>query len=60
MKIKKTCSECGTEDILFDAWAQWNSGRQEYFLVDVYPKAICSNCGGECGVNETQIEEDGT
>jgi len=57
--IKKTCTECGTDDLLFDAWAKWDYEKQEHVLVDVYPKAICNNCKGECGVNETETEEDG-
>ena len=55
--IKKTCKDCGSEDLLFDAWARWDYATQENILVDVYPKAICQSCGGQCTVNEIQTDE---
>lgn len=57
MKIKKVCSECGSEDVLVDAYASWNYGKQKYELDSTYDNTFCNNCGGECSINEIEITE---
>jgi peroxiredoxin len=59
MKIKKQCTECESEDVLFDAYVKWDYEKQQYIIDDVYPKAFCNVCIGECQTFETEIEEDG-
>jgi hypothetical protein len=47
------CSECDSEDVLADAYAQWDPMSQVWELVETFPKgAYCAGCG--CG---TRIEE---
>lgn len=58
MKIKKVCSYCGSENILFDAYAKWDVEKQEYVHDDVlYGNVFCEECKGECSVREIKIEE---
>lgn len=62
MKIKKACSQCGSEDVLFDAYARWDYEKQEFVLDDptfiCNSNTLCESCNGECGINETKIEEE--
>jgi hypothetical protein len=52
-RVKMVCCECGSEDVLADAYAEWDAVAQVWELVETFPKgAYCSDCG--CG---TRIEE---
>ncbi|PWT88727.1 MAG: hypothetical protein C5B56_08310 [Proteobacteria bacterium] len=52
-RVRMVCSECDSEDVLADAYAQWDPMSQVWELVETFPKgAYCAGCG--CG---TRIEE---
>lgn len=44
MKVKYICSECGSENVLIDAWAAWNYEMQEFELDNVFDACICGDC----------------
>ncbi len=49
---KPTCSECGSDDILNDAYAEWDNDGQSWILQQVFDKgAICQDCGGETSLD---------
>ena len=59
MKKKVTidvCSECGCEDILYDAWASFNPVTGQNELADTFDHTHCPECDGECGTVEKEIE----
>ena len=37
-KIKKVCSLCGSEDVLIDAYAQWDVDKQDFVLNCTFEK----------------------
>ena len=55
-KIKYMCRECGSDNVLFDAWAKWNVETQEMELNYTYDNTYCENCDCECKVEEIEIE----
>lgn len=38
------CKHCGSNDVLFDAWAQWNDETQEFELSNTFDDALCGEC----------------
>lgn len=50
-KTKMVCSDCGSEEVLFDAWARWNYEKQEFELDSTFENTHCEKCEGECSVN---------
>lgn len=57
-KLKMTCRECGSENVLRDAWAEWDYESQEWVLQNVFDAAFCEDCEGECSIDETEVKEE--
>ena len=56
-RIKIVCRECGSEDVLSDAYAAWNRRAQRWELVDTFDKgAHCNACDGETRLDEIEIK----
>jgi hypothetical protein len=51
-KIEPCCYDCGGNDIIADATAQWNVETQEWELCDVNDASFCSDCDA-CWSNRT-------
>ena len=56
MKITKVCKECGSEQVMLDAWAAWDVDKQEWTLYDVFPDSWCETCEGVCTIIDKEIE----
>jgi len=48
----QVCSECGNEDILFDAFVDQNGE-----VVSTFDDCFCPECDGECSPVEKDEEE---
>ena len=49
-KYKWVCLNCGSDDILVDAYAQFNVASQAWELVEAFPEqdnAMCRKCNQE-------------
>ena len=57
MKTIKKCNICGSEEIVADAWAIWNSDKDEWELYDTYPNYYCNSCEHECSIIEKEVED---
>ena len=55
-KIKIVCSTCGGENVMRDAWAEWDVERQEWVLQNVFDAAHCEDCDGETSLDEVEVE----
>lgn len=45
------CKECGSDDVLLDAYARWNAKTQQYELAQVLDSGhFCNTCGQACKV----------
>jgi hypothetical protein len=47
MKINKVCKTCGSDKVLFDAYAEWNYQEQKFELHSEFDQAFCLDCDGE-------------
>ena len=55
---KPVCSKCGSDDVLADAYAEWNVERQEWQLTTTFDKgSVYEHCDGECRLEWIDIEE---
>ena len=55
-KIKKVCSTCGSEDVLADAYAEWDVAAQDWVVQDVMDKGhFCNKCDGECSIDDEEL-----
>ena len=43
-RINYICTHCGSSDICFDAYAQWNPETQEFEVYDTFDKSWCREC----------------
>lgn len=55
IKVKKVCSHCGSEEIVFDAWSAWNEDKQQFELKQVFDNVFCEYCQGETKEKEIVI-----
>lgn len=52
------CSTCGSEDVLCDAFAEWDFDKQKWSLQNTFDKgAYCNACDGECRIKEVEVHE---
>lgn len=57
-RVKMVCRECGSEDVLADAYAEWNVELQQWEVQNVFDKgSFCQQCDGECRIDGEQIYE---
>lgn len=50
-KTKPICSECGSDDVLMDAYARWDVDAQEWVLNSTHDDTVCERCEGECSLD---------
>ena len=53
-KVRMVCERCGSEEVLRDAWAEWDVDGQEWVLQNVFDHSVCVS--KECDGRETDIE----
>jgi hypothetical protein len=51
-KIVMVCGTCGTQNVLVDAWAEWNPKEQKWELAEVCQTVYCQECDGESSISE--------
>ena len=56
-KYKYICTECGSDNIKWDAWAAYNEETQEMELDNWFDNTYCIECDGECSINKVPMEE---
>ena len=56
-RISMVCATCGSEDVLADAFAEWDAENQCWSVQCVMDKGhYCNACDAECRI-ETQPED---
>jgi hypothetical protein len=53
--VKYVCRECGSGQILHDAWAVWSEDIQAYELSTVLDFTFCEQCDGETRTEEIEV-----
>ena len=59
MKQRIVCSECGSKNVLFDAWAWWDEDKQTFVLDEVFDYCFCADCDSETKPEHIDITEEG-
>lgn len=50
-----TCSECGGDNVVLDAYASWDVRAQEYVIDSTFDDAYCRDCEKSVSVNMTTL-----
>ena len=53
------CEECGSEDVMQDAWAAWNAELQMHEVVSVQDHGYCNTCDSEAKIVQRKIRDYG-
>lgn len=53
--VRKVCGTCGSEDVVLDAWAEWDIESQEWVLGQTFDQAFCNACEGECTIEDSPL-----
>lgn len=53
-KVKEVCDVCGSENIVFDATALWDTDEQKFVLAYISDGCWCNECDDKV-VNETVV-----
>jgi hypothetical protein len=56
MKINMVCSHCRSDQVVRDAWAEWNPETQQWELRNVFDVVYCEVCDGETTLKEVPYE----
>jgi predicted RNA-binding Zn-ribbon protein involved in translation (DUF1610 family) len=58
-RVRKTCPECGSKEIRWDALVRWDEKAQDYEISSVDESLhICNDCGSEFDPDEHDLEDD--
>lgn len=47
MSRKPVCPECGSDNVLLDAWASWNHDKQAFEVAATFENGICEDCASD-------------
>lgn len=56
-KVTYTCEMCGTDEIVWDAWAEWDAEEQKEILNNSFDYCYCLKCEEETNAVEVEYEE---
>ena len=48
--IRMICENCGSEDVLADAWTVWSTAEQRWDIGEVFEYGHCNRCNGEARI----------
>lgn len=57
VKVDMACSYCGSRDVMRDAWAEWDTEKQDWALRSVFDHAHCEVCDGDTTLSEVTLDE---
>jgi len=49
------CKNCGSTQVMRDAWAEWSEGEQDWVLGAVFDYAHCHKCDGKAHIEECPL-----
>lgn len=58
-KVIMVCAECGGSNVVADAYAEWNTARQDWDVANRFIKgAYCYGCDGETQLKSNVLTDD--
>ena len=56
MKVRMVCSHCASEEVVADAYAEWDVDSQGWEIAQTFDKgAYCARCDGETRIEERPL-----
>lgn len=55
MPKQMICANCGGENVMRDAWAQWDAESQQWTLSATFDHAHCEDCDGAAWIEEREL-----
>ncbi|MCL6684031.1 hypothetical protein [Sphingomonas alba] len=56
-RIAIVCGTCGSDAVSRDAWADWDTGKQEWVLGAVFDYGHCHKCDCEASLLEVELKQ---
>ena len=57
-KLQMICQNCGSINVVADAYASWSVDKQEWEVQNTFDKgAYCDDCEGETRIDEVEYDE---
>ena len=56
-RINYICTHCGSSDVVFDAYAEWNPETQEFEIYNTFDDSWCNECEGANTVKTVDLAE---
>lgn len=56
-RVRMVCAYCGGEDVMRDAWAEWDIEKQDWVLRSVFDHTHCESCDGDTSLSEVEVVE---
>lgn len=50
------CKDCGTDNVVRDAWAAWSPHENKWVLETTFDHAHCFNCEGQTSLEEIEYD----
>ena len=57
-RYKYICTRCGSDRIVWDAWACYNPETQQMELENHFDFTFCKECDGECSTAKEYLREE--
>lgn len=54
-RMSMRCGICGSENVMRDAWAEWDATSQAWFLGSVFDAAFCNDCEADATIAEQPL-----
>ena len=54
-RLRMICKNCGSTQVMRDAWAEWSEGEQDWVLGAVFDYAHCHKCDGKAHIEECPL-----
>jgi hypothetical protein len=51
------CSQCGSDQVSRDAWANWDTVEQQWVLGAVFDYAHCNKCDRETSIIQIELAD---
>ena len=58
MKYNFICSDCKSDDVLADAYAEWDTDTQKWVISNTFDNAFCNSCNGEANLIKIKVTDE--
>ena len=55
MKYNFICSDCKSDDVLADAYAEWDIDSQKWVISNTFSNSFCNSCEGETKLIKVKV-----